>query len=50
MNSKQIFSISLGLQTPWEIKGIDFQDNVKGASELHLTIGFKKGSKYLTAY
>jgi transposase len=46
MNSEQIFSIALGLQTPWEIKGVNFQENEKGISELHLTIGFKKGSKF----
>ena len=47
MNSKQIFSIALGLQSPWEINEIDFQYNEQGSSELHLTIGFTKGSRFM---
>jgi transposase len=46
MNSEQIFSIALGLQSPWQITAIDFKKGEGGGGELHLTIGFKKGAKF----
>lgn len=46
MNSEQIFSIALGLQEPWSITGVDFRETNQGEKELHLSIGFTKGSKF----
>ncbi|MFV0377186.1 MAG: ISL3 family transposase, partial [Mangrovibacterium sp.] len=46
MNSEQIFGIALGLQAPWRITGVEFKETGKGGKELHLTIGFSKGTKF----
>jgi transposase len=46
MNSEQIFGIALGLKEPWQIQGIDFKEGENGGKELHLTIGFPRGSKF----
>ncbi len=46
MNSEHLFSMALGLQTPWEVKDISFTDNENGSRELHLHIGFISGSRF----
>lgn len=46
MNSEALFSIALGLQSPWEVRGVDFLSNERGSNELHLKIGFTKGAKF----
>lgn len=43
MNSEYLFKQALGLETPWEVKKISFDQNSK---ELHIDIDFKKGSKF----
>ncbi len=45
MNSEQIFSIALGLQTPWEIKEIGFKEDENGSREFHLTNWVQKGRR-----
>lgn len=56
MRSEDIFAMGLGLQSPWKISKVDFEDN-SGSKELHIYIDFKRGSlfsndvgKQVTAY
>jgi transposase len=46
MNSEALFGIALGLQAPWMIKAVEFKQNAQGGKELHLHVGFTKGSKF----
>lgn len=45
MNSDQIFTLALGVETPWEIIKTEFKD-VDKSEELHVTIDFKRGSRF----
>lgn len=45
MNSAHIFSLGLGLESPWEIKAIKFSAH-RGEKELHIEIGFSRGTKF----
>ena len=45
MNSEQLFQMALGIENPWEVIGIHFEDK-QPAKELHIDIDFKKGSKF----
>lgn len=45
MNSIQIFSIALGLSSPWKITELDFKET-DGKKELHLKLGYNKGTKF----
>ena len=46
MNSATLFSMALGLQTPWEVKDISFNTDESKQKELHLRIGFSVGSRF----
>lgn len=46
MNSETLFSMALGLQSPWQVQEITFAANESGREELHLTIGFPPGSRF----
>ena len=46
MNSKTLFSMALGLQSPWIVKDVVFSNNESTQSELHLHIGFVPGSHF----
>lgn len=46
MNSKEIFGIALGLEPPWKIEGVEFKEKEENNIELHITIGFERGSKF----
>lgn len=46
MNSEQLFSMALGLQSPWQVESIDFKAGAKGGDELHLRLGFPRGSRF----
>ena len=46
MNSTTLFSMALGLQTPWEVKDISFNTDESKQKELHLQIGFSVGSRF----
>lgn len=48
MNSKEIFALALNIPSPWGISSISFDDS-NGKKELHLDIGFERGSKFLDA-
>jgi len=49
MNSEQLFGMALGLHTPWQVDGVEFKPGTKGGEELHLTIGFARGSRFADA-
>ena len=44
MDSKDIFTSALGLQSPWSVSRAEFQTNESGTKELHLWITFERGS------
>lgn len=46
MNSEQLYGMALGLHTPWQLVSIEFKPGTKGGEELHLTIGFARGSRF----
>jgi len=46
MNSETLFSMALGLQSPWEVKEVTFSTDEIARSELHLRIGFVPGSRF----
>ena len=47
MNSETLFSMALGLNTPWQVKDVTFSTDDKLRSELHLRIDFVSGSRFL---
>ncbi len=46
MNSREIFSLALGLDSPWEITDVDLTTDNNSVKERHLHIGFKPGAKF----
>lgn len=46
MNSTTLFSMALGLQSPWQVDDISFSDEDSSRKELHLHIGFVRGSRF----
>lgn len=46
MNSDTLFSMALGLQSPWQVQDIIFAPHASERGELHLTIGFPPGSRF----
>jgi transposase len=46
MNSEALFSIALGLQTPWQVKEVNFSVAESSHSELNLCIGFSPGTRF----
>lgn len=44
-NSADLFALALGLQAPWEVKNIRFEEE-SGTKELHIEIDFKYGSQF----
>ena len=48
MTSEHIFALALGLQNPWELLSVKFEKLSDDKNkELHIEIGFKRGSKFL---
>lgn len=46
MNSEQLFGMALGLHSPWQVEAIEFKPGMRGGEELHLTLGFPRGSRF----
>jgi transposase len=46
MDSETLFSMALGLQSPWQVKEVSFSVEEKTRNELHLRIGFPTGSRF----
>jgi transposase len=47
MNSKELFSIALGLSEPWEIQEICIEGSSDKEKELHIYLDFARGTKFL---
>lgn len=47
-NSKELFDLALGLSSPWEVQSVKFEENKEGTKELHITLSFRKGSKFIS--
>jgi transposase len=45
MNSEYLFKMALGIESPWEIRGVKF-DNSETGKELNINIDFKRGSQF----
>lgn len=46
MNSETLFSMALGLQSPWKVEEITFSNDTPEENELHLYLGFESGSRF----
>lgn len=46
MNSIEIFTIALGVESPWFIKEINFVLDINKKKELHIYFDFEKGSRF----
>lgn len=46
MNSTEIFALALGLKAPWEIKDVEISIGKDSVKELHIHLGFKRGTKF----
>jgi len=47
MNSEQLFSMALGLHTPWQVEAVEFKPGAGDGEKLHLTIGFARGARFM---
>ena len=46
MNSEQLFTLALGLNSPWEVQKVEFVEEPDQSKELHIEVSFKKGAKF----
>jgi transposase len=46
MNSEALFTLALGLNTPWEVHKVELVALPGERKELHIEIGFQKGAKF----
>lgn len=46
MNSTTLFGMALGLQSPWQVNDVSFAAEESNQKELHLHIGFARGSRF----
>jgi transposase len=46
MNSEALFSMALGLQSPWQVLKVGFLPGESGHEELHITLGFPSGTRF----
>jgi len=46
-NSKEIFTIALGLNLPWQVSSVSFKENNK-TKELHIDLSFERGSQFVS--
>lgn len=46
MNSTTLFGMALGLQAPWQVNDVSFGALESSRKELHLHIGFERGSRF----
>jgi transposase len=49
MNSETLFSQALGLQAPWTVASVRFEQTLDAQRQLHLHLEFTKGSKFKDA-
>jgi hypothetical protein len=49
MNSKEIFSVALSIESPWEVKEVKFSTlSSSSECELHIYLDFERGYKFTT--
>jgi len=47
MDNSQLFTQALGLESPWYVKGLQFNESdTTGKKELHIEVEFQRGSKF----
>ena len=46
MNNTALFGMALCLQSPWQVDDVSFASEESGRRELHLHIGFVRGSRF----
>ena len=46
MDSTTLFGMALGLQAPWQVNDVSFAAEASNRKELHLHIGFARGSRF----
>jgi transposase len=46
MNSEALMSMALGLELPWKIKSVELKKGASECPELHIDIGFTRGSRF----
>ena len=46
METKDIFTLALGLQEPWHVAKVSFVATEGSSKELHLWLEFSKGAKF----
>lgn len=46
MDQNQLFTVALGLQTPWEVTRSELKDLSGGRKVLELDVGFERGAKF----
>jgi transposase len=48
MNSKELFGLALGLESPWHIREVCLTESSANERELHIYLDFTRGSKFLS--
>ena len=48
MNSIELFSVALGLSSPWQIRSVCFEETSDNERELHIYLDFARGTKFLS--
>jgi transposase len=48
MNSKEVFSIALGLESPWQVSEVRLDKVSESEQELHIYIDFPRGHKFVS--
>jgi transposase len=48
MNSTEIFSMALGLKSPWQVREIKLNEVSDKKHELHIYLDFARGAKFLS--
>jgi hypothetical protein len=48
MNSTELFSVALGLCSPWHIRSVRLEDISDNERELHIHLDFARGSRFLS--
>jgi transposase len=46
MDSRTIFSLALGITSPWTLQGVRFEQTADSQRQLHIDIGFEAGSRF----
>jgi len=51
MNSTEIFTMALGLSSPWYVEQVEFKSSESEKyQELHIYLNFERGSKFTSSF